>query len=188
MRLARRERLGLRGRSPLPAVFALLLLGCPPGPNADVNGDGRIDILDVSLVASCVGVELDAFPQCVAADTDGNGVVDQADLDFVVARFRAPSFPPLASSDPAPGSAQVPRTAWLRLEFLAPVPPRALATVLLECAGSALPASAHPLSTAGVMVNPAADLPPASACTLSWAGPLGREALTFQTAAAGLPA
>ena len=100
--------------------------------------------------------------------------------------------PRLLASDPAPGASQVPRTAWLRLDFVAPPAPAALPGFALGCwrgnGYAAVPTLASPLAPASVVLAPSADLPPSARCELEWQGPDGPETLAFETAAAGPPA
>ena len=49
-------------------------------PDPDLNNDGVVNILDVSMVSSCWGQDPAMHPPCHAADTDGDGDVDMADL------------------------------------------------------------------------------------------------------------
>jgi hypothetical protein len=53
------------------------------GLNADVNGDGQVDILDLTLVGQNVGVPF-ALPQ---ADVDGDGLVNVLDMILVSNMF-----------------------------------------------------------------------------------------------------
>ncbi|MCG8356303.1 MAG: DUF6531 domain-containing protein [Kiloniellales bacterium] len=59
----------------------------------DLNDDGIVNILDVSMVGSCMGQDPNAVQQCTIADTDGDGDVDMDDINFVVAAF-GQTFPP----------------------------------------------------------------------------------------------
>lgn len=75
-------------------------------PDPDLNDDGVVNILDISLVGSCFGIDLSTNPQCQVADTDGDGDVDMDDLNFVVAGFGqlfpVVSTPPVVTiTDPA---------------------------------------------------------------------------------------
>ena len=54
------------------------------GINADVNGDGQVNILDLTLVGQNVGVPF-ALPQ---ADVDGDGLVNVLDMILVSNMFR----------------------------------------------------------------------------------------------------
>jgi hypothetical protein len=67
------------------ALFALPSLGLVSGvfAQADVNGDGVVNVLDMSLVGSCIGQDPEASVACENGDTDGNGVIDVDDLHFV---------------------------------------------------------------------------------------------------------
>ncbi|MEE8428346.1 MAG: Ig-like domain-containing protein, partial [Gammaproteobacteria bacterium] len=49
----------------------------------DLNGDGVINILDVSLVASCYGLDPVTYPQCQVADVISDGVIDMQDVSAV---------------------------------------------------------------------------------------------------------
>lgn len=53
----------------------------------DLNDDGIVNILDLSLVGSCFGADLESTPRCQVADTDGDGDVDTDDFMSVVASF-----------------------------------------------------------------------------------------------------
>lgn len=167
------------------AFGALSLLACPVGRNADVNRDGRVNVLDVSLVSSCLGANLALQPACVPADTDGDGRVDQADLDFVVARFHVPTLPALVASDPIEGASGVASTAWPRLDFAGEVPLRSLGTIELACGGAPVEVAAYRITPTTVALNPTVDLPAASACEIGWPGPSGPVVLHFQSAGAG---
>ena len=65
----------------------------------DLNNDGVVNILDVSLVGSCFGQELSSNPRCQVADTDGDGDVDSDDLRIVVASF-GKTFPTTDTDPP----------------------------------------------------------------------------------------
>ncbi len=62
-------------------------------PDPDLNDDGVVNILDVSLVGSCIGQDPLTNPRCEVADTDGDGDVDMDDLTFVIAGFGQTGFP-----------------------------------------------------------------------------------------------
>ena len=97
-------------------VWGITLVGVVTGgvaeaPDPDLNNDGVVNILDVSLVGSCFGQDVSTNPQCQVADTDGDGDVDSDDLSFVVAAFgqifpTADTDPPaVAITEPADGRA-----------------------------------------------------------------------------------
>lgn len=94
------------GRLLLAAGFAALLMGStcgsPAGIAGDVNGDGRVDVLDLSLVTSCNGRSAAAEPRCANADANGDGTIDVGDASFVAARLGATNRPPLADVGPIP--------------------------------------------------------------------------------------
>lgn len=78
--------------SRLGAALALAAgtLGCVPAlpaSLADLNGDHVVNVLDISWVSSCLGLDPAATPLCAAADVDASGGVDAADLDFVAGHF-----------------------------------------------------------------------------------------------------
>ena len=76
---------------------ALLVMMATPlfalAPDPDLNNDGVVNILDASIVGSCFGADLSALTQCVCADSDGNGVIDMVDVNFVKGAFRQSGFP-----------------------------------------------------------------------------------------------
>ncbi len=70
----------------------------------DVNDDGIVNILDLSLVGSCFGiVNLATNPQCQVVDTDGDGDVDMDDFNFVVRSFGQSGFPTFVDPICVPG-------------------------------------------------------------------------------------
>jgi hypothetical protein len=76
-------------------VLSFLSAGCAeelsnfaaPKPDPDLNNDGTVNILDVSLAASCQGEDPFANALCARADADYDGDIDQADLQFVSDAF-----------------------------------------------------------------------------------------------------
>ena len=101
-------------------IFLGVVLGSLSGwaqaPDPDLNNTGVVNILDVSLVDGCVGVDLSTNPQCQVADTDGDGDVGQDDLDFVVLAFGQVGFPngtppPPGAGDPLPIAVDLDPTA-----------------------------------------------------------------------------
>ena len=80
------------------AITLGVVSGGVAGANAtmsdpDLNNDGVVNILDISLVGSCFGANLSTNPRCQVADTDGDGDVDMDDLTFVIAAFGQTGFP-----------------------------------------------------------------------------------------------
>ncbi len=53
----------------------------------DLNGDGVINILDVSLVASCYGLDPVTYPQCQVADVISDGLIDMLDVSAVASCY-----------------------------------------------------------------------------------------------------
>ena len=103
-------------------------------------------------------------------------------------------LPALIDSDPAAGAANVPRTAWLRIELDGVVASGSLRDFSLTCDGvrrqigvSAIAGAAGEGggSPAVVVVNPVGELPPAASCALTWPR---AQRLEFATAEAGAPA
>ncbi len=61
----------------------------PPGtPSPDVNGDGKVDIIDVSIAGRAFGKSVGEPGYDSRADLDQNGVIDVRDLATVAASFR----------------------------------------------------------------------------------------------------
>ena len=81
------------------AAFACFLtmawfpLAWAQAPDPDLNNDGTVNIFDASIVGSCFGLDLASNPQCLCADTDGNGVIDMVDVNFVTSAFGQSGFP-----------------------------------------------------------------------------------------------
>lgn len=84
----------------LPLEDCIVLCGTPLGPDTncpsdcsltcygDVNGDGRVDPLDVGYVLSRFGCDVGTGDkECDAADTNCDGLVDPLDAGYVLARF-----------------------------------------------------------------------------------------------------
>jgi hypothetical protein len=98
--------------------------------------------------------------------------------------------PALLSSTPARDATNVPRTAWMRLEFVSAVDAESASGVSLAClpAGGVAASQAVAVSGSGspvLVVNPAGSLPGGAECVLSWRGPAGMEYVRFQTAGVG---
>ncbi len=103
-------------------LVGVALLGCEEPADPDLNDDGVVNILDVSLAASCLGqvipppvvaitdpgdgsvvastpisvsgtVDVSAAAQCRVADIDADGTVDESDFDFVSQAFGQVGFP-----------------------------------------------------------------------------------------------
>ncbi len=84
-------------------LFLGLATAWAQASDPDLNNDGVVNILDISLVGSCIGADLSTNPQCQVADTDGDDDVDMDDLNFVVGSF-GQSFPVITITEPADGS------------------------------------------------------------------------------------
>ena len=90
----------------LGAVMPVQLLAQAPDP--DLNNDGIVTGLDVAIVARCKGNNPHKKANCqfALADTDGDGDVDNDDLQFVVDHLGETGFPtgeniaPLAMAGP----------------------------------------------------------------------------------------
>ena len=68
----------------------------------DPTGDGKANVLDVSLVSSCQQADLATDCRCRRADLDRNGAVDQVDLDAVKDAFGGDGFPVVPRDRTAP--------------------------------------------------------------------------------------
>lgn len=105
--------------------------------------------------------------------------------------FTAPvPAPALLSSNPAAGATDVPRTAWLHLEFASAVPDAARQQIRLDCGGGGTAwaprtMTVHALQPSVLVVDPAGELPAGAHCGLSWQAAAGPAVLLFETAAAG---
>ncbi len=99
-------------------------------------------------------------------------------------------LPVLVSSDPPGGSAGVPVSAWIRLDFAAAVGAPPASSFDLRCGGVQPPFAVFPLrgtaepDASTLVLNPENDLPAGVTCDLSWNGPAGAELLRFSTAPA----
>lgn len=67
----------------LVAAFTIVVVTPCAAASPDVNDDGVINILDVSLVSSCQGRDPLAAP-CLRADVDEDGDIDATDLGLVL--------------------------------------------------------------------------------------------------------
>ena len=65
---------------------------CVPASDPDLNNDGVVNILDISIVASCFEQIPNGNPQCQVADINCDEVVDMDDLDFVNGSFSQSGF------------------------------------------------------------------------------------------------
>ena len=84
-----------------------------PQPVADINGDGVVNIQDLTLVAAQFG----QTGEDIAADVNGDGVVDIKDLVLVAAAFgeAAGAAPAIAKENIEPGNLQAADVQqWLR--------------------------------------------------------------------------
>ena len=111
---------------------------------------------------------------------------DPSALQFVLSPPDA--APALAASVPSAGASNVPRTAWLRLDFAAALSPSALDGFVLVCNGLAHPTAAHAVEPSLVVIDPEGELPVSASCALIWVGPEGAATLEFSTAPHGAPA
>ena len=57
------------------------------GPNTDINGDGRVDMIDIAEAASAFGSHEDGTRWNPAADVNGDGVINMMDLGLVARDF-----------------------------------------------------------------------------------------------------
>lgn len=60
----------------------------------DINDDGVVNILDISIAGGCLFREVSEEDEvCLKADTDENAFVDIEDLNFIVSHFGKTGFP-----------------------------------------------------------------------------------------------
>jgi uncharacterized protein (DUF2141 family) len=59
----------------------------PTGPTTDVNGDGKVDMKDIGLVAKAFGSTESRARWNPAADVNGDGIVNMFDLGLVARDF-----------------------------------------------------------------------------------------------------
>ncbi len=64
---------------------------CTPAPDPDLDDDGWGTVLDLSIIASCLGQD-PSQPQCTLADVDCSGSVDMLDFGFVLSGFGQSGF------------------------------------------------------------------------------------------------
>lgn len=68
----------------------------------DLNDDGIVDVLDVSIISSCYNQDPSSQPQCAASDIDGDNDIDMEDINIVIASMGM-QFPlPLSLSITSP--------------------------------------------------------------------------------------
>jgi hypothetical protein len=187
------------------------------GSPSFASGLARIDILlDAGFVPGSLSISLDGTPVTASFTptlwgvsgsvpfTPGASATLAASARFVrngaeethadSRTYLAPvPAPALLSSMPAAGATDVPRTAWLKLVFAAPVAAATRTDFHLYCGGGGEPWSERTirvdaLEPAVLIVNPAGELPANANCGLSWQGEAGLDALLFATASQGSPA
>ncbi len=66
----------------------------------DLNDDGVVNILDVSLAGSCFGQDPTTNAQCAVADLNHDNAIDQTDINILSSSF-GKTFPTLGSLEPA---------------------------------------------------------------------------------------
>ncbi|MHC4931920.1 MAG: Ig-like domain-containing domain [Planctomycetota bacterium] len=137
-------------------------------------GDGRVYHIRFSasdpIGLSCAGEFTVCVPHRKAAEC-----VDQGPL------YDASLPPSLASSDPPPGAAAVPRTSWVRLTLLGPL--KDPEEIHLRCDGALVEVDATVLDTRTAVLNPRGELPPGGFCRVRYVGNHGPEEFFFRVAA-----
>lgn len=91
---------------PLVLLLCLFVAGCGDSGGTDtgqipaavqldpdLNADGIVTSVDLSIAGGCVGRNLTTNPLCRCADTDGDNDVDTNDLRFVSANIRRSGYP-----------------------------------------------------------------------------------------------
>jgi hypothetical protein len=66
------------------ALFMVVLCGCIPG---DANQDGRVNILDFSILSDAYGSQLGDSRYNWCADFNGDGFVDAQDFAILQAHY-----------------------------------------------------------------------------------------------------
>lgn len=135
--------------------------------------DGRVDV--TSPDSATPDGSRDASTDA-ASTPDGSGLLP---------------FPttPLTGSSVTDGAKDVPRTAWIRLDFATGLDPRAAASVVLDCGDAGTPS--YDVDVVGgttFVVNPRALLDPSASCVVTFRGPNGPEQIHFEVAALGAAA
>jgi hypothetical protein len=153
----------------------------------DCDTDGNVTVEEI---VSGVDIAL-GDPASVCADFDANidrSVTVEELLQGVTNALEGcpaapPAAPALGTSDLASGPLL--RTAWIKLEFVEPIAPEALAGFELKCAGWRHAVHMYRLSPTTAVANPSPELPPEAECNLAWTGPAGTVQLGFTTMPAG---
>ncbi|MBX3027373.1 hypothetical protein KF840_20940 [bacterium] len=115
-------------RSLLVVLSLLLLAPAAQGRcTGDCGGGGGAVTIDELVLGVNVALGVAPLAACPAFPACEVGPVCVADLIRAVRNALegcpAPALPAIVASDPAPGAVDVPRTAWVRVEFAAPVDP-----------------------------------------------------------------
>jgi hypothetical protein len=95
---------------------------------------------------------------------------------------------PLTGSSITDGAKDVPRTAWVRLDFGSGLDPRAAQGVVLDCGAGTPEYDVDPFEGTTFVVNPRAPLEPSASCTVTFRGPSGPQQIHFEVAAQGAAA
>jgi len=90
------------------------------------------------------------------------------------------SFPKLLASSPTAGAVNVPRTAWIRLDFDHRIHDAEL-RFRLVCAGQKIPLAVSARSAETIILDPREDLPAQSQCALRSTDPVSSDLLSFST-------
>jgi len=146
-----------------PADATVALDGVDVTASFSAGGRGLLGSLPVPAAGPhriSVSRPLSALPGLSLPVTSG--------LDFETPE----AAPALLSVQPATGSANLPRTAWLRFRLAAPLADGALDGFgfALECGGRRFPRSAHALPDGTLILNPTPELPAAASCRVVWRG------------------
>ena len=71
---------------------ATVRLGCFASRDPDVRGDGRVDIVDISMGMYDYGAVMGSLSYSPAVDLDGNGMIDIIDIGIMTADYGAPIY------------------------------------------------------------------------------------------------
>jgi hypothetical protein len=64
-----------------------LTITSPTGPDTDINGDGRVDMVDIAMVSHAFGTQEGDARWIPAADINGDGTINMIDIATVARDF-----------------------------------------------------------------------------------------------------
>lgn len=169
-------------------VVLLLATGAEARCTGDCGGGGKAVTIEELVLGVNVALGSAPVEQCPAFPACDVGPVCIADLiravRYALDGCPAPVLPAIVASDPPAGAVDVPRTAWARIDFAAPVDPADFSDLVeITCRRPGIEVTSGgrltALSPTSVVFDPAeAELLFDAACTLDLAG----ATLDFQVA------